>query len=182
MNIKKITTILAYLSKKIDRLTKLKALKIIYFIDKFHLMEYGRSVLTLDYKKLQYGPVPEQILNIIDNPNALKPSDHNYLEEYIEFAQDKYRTISAKKPPDLLELSKSELKIIDKVINEYGHKTPKELVDITHKELAWINAPWYSRLDIKDIVDGLNKKAKNELILNLNEDYNTQKELSSLLA
>lgn len=171
------------MSSKINCPSKLKVVKLMYFIDKFHLIKYGRHVLCLDYKRLELGPVPSQALEIINDPHALlRRDDLKYLEEHIEFADNKYRTIRPKKEPDLKELSKSEIKVINKVLNKYGKMSARELINVSHKEKAWLNAPWYSQLDIADIIDSLEDDDKKHIIDALQEDNRVSRELNLLLA
>ena len=117
MKIRKIITLLNYLSQHIDCLTKLKAAKLIYFIDKFHLTQYGRFVTHDRYSKLPLGPVPSNILNLINDPyTSLTEEDACFLNKNISFENTSYRTISSTSAPDLDELSDSETTIIQQVI------------------------------------------------------------------
>ena len=49
-DIKKITTVLAYLAQSVPGLTIQKAFCLMYFADKKHLIEYGRTVTGDNYK------------------------------------------------------------------------------------------------------------------------------------
>ena len=163
MDIKKLTTLLAYLSEKLGPTTKLKAVKLLYFIDKAHLLEYGRFVTDDTYVKLPYGPVPTRILDIINEKEALFENEKTYLNQYLKIENNKNRTMHCKKTPDLEELSKSELKVIDQVIAQYGKLSLGKLLDESHKEKAWLNAEPHNDLSIEDMISDLPQEKKKEL-------------------
>ena len=138
MKIEKVITILNYLATKLGAIDKLKAIKFLFFIDKEHLIKYGRFVT--DGKYLKYSPelVPTKIFNIITVPEILSDDKKQYLFDNLDIdLNDRYRAMTSKKEPDLLELSKSELKITDIIINKYGNYTESQLIDAIHKEYAY---------------------------------------------
>jgi uncharacterized phage-associated protein len=177
MNIRKIVTILNYLSTKLVSLDKLKAVKLLYFIDKLHLLEYGRFVTDDVYIKMKYGPVPTRILDIINDSDNLFNDDKKYLNKYINIDSNNFKNITSKKSPDLNELSKSEIKIIDKVLEEYGKFSSNKLIDISHKEYAWINAQNQDPLNFDDIIIDLPEDKKEELL----EHYREYKETNLMM-
>lgn len=71
MNVKKIVTVLNYLASKIGPVDKLKVVKLLYFIDKRHFIQYGRFVTNDCYIKMPLGPVPSNVLDVIDNPDEM---------------------------------------------------------------------------------------------------------------
>lgn len=176
MNIKKLVTILDYLAFKLNSIDKLKAVKLLYYIDKIHFIEYGRFVTNDTYLKLPYGPVPTRILDILnDNENNMFEDEKKYLDKYIEIDSHKNRNIKSKKMPDLSELSKSEIKIIDRVLAEYGKYSGKQLIDIAHKEYAWKKAGSHEPLSVKDMIKDLPSDKKKELLNHFQEDKETNK-------
>ncbi len=166
MDIKKIVSILNFLSQRVNYFTKLKAAKLLYFADKEHLIQYGRSITDDRYIKMKYGPVPTRILNIINYPDEylMEPDNRKYLHTFLTFSEDKRRTINSKLDPDLDDLSKSEIRVLEHVIKQYGHFTASELIKISHKEFAYQNASDGDFLFVGDIVHGLKKEHREELL------------------
>ena len=166
MDIKKIVSILNFLSQRVNYLTKLKAAKLLYFADKEHLIQYGRSITNDRYIKMKYGPVPTRILNIINYPDEylLESENRKYLHTFLIFSEDKRKTINSKLKPDLNELSKSEIKVLDHIIKKYGHFTASKLIKISHKEYAYKNAADGDFLLVSDIVHDLKKEHREELL------------------
>lgn len=166
MDIKKIVSILNFLSQRVNYFTKLKAAKLLYFADKEHLIQYGSSITDDRYIKMKYGPVPTRILNIINNPDEylMEPENRKYLHKFLSFSKDKRKTINSKLNSDLYELSKSEIKVLNHIVKKYGHFTASELIKISHKEFAYKNANDGDFLLISDIVHDLKKEHREELL------------------
>jgi uncharacterized phage-associated protein len=165
MNIKKFVTILNYLSQKAPPLTKMKASKLLYFIDKKHFIDYGRFVTEDRYVKMQWGPVPSRILNIINCPEEyiLDKDNKKYFDANLAISKDAKRIIKSKCPPDLDELSKSEITVMEQVIKKYGKCTITRLVDLGHREFAWKNAADADFISVEDMISGLDEDRKKEL-------------------
>jgi len=136
MDIKKIITILNYLSLHVPNLCKLKASKLLYFADKEHFIKYGRFITGDVYKRLKYGPIPSNILNIINRPESLSKEQYDYLNNNITFRNNRLRTILNKCDPDLDELSDSEIEILDQIINKFKSWSSFDLFKLSHKEYA----------------------------------------------
>jgi uncharacterized phage-associated protein len=176
MNARKIITILDYLALKLNSVSKLKAIKLLYFIDKEHFVRFGRFVTNKPYVKMKYGPVPLTILSIIDSPSSsLEKDDYSYLKRHISFAATNYRTITSIKQPDLDKLSESEIEVIDAILSEIGNKTSSELVDKSHEEYAWINTSDFDVIPVEKIVHGLPKEKKEKILARYNDDLDTRK-------
>ncbi|GBR76689.1 hypothetical protein NO2_1200 [Candidatus Termititenax persephonae] len=183
MNIRKITTILCYLSEQLGGITKLQAAKLLYFIDKQHLIKYGRFVTNDIYLKYQYGPVPTKVLDIINSyDDVLFDEEKKYFLDHLAIDDGSKRGMRNKKLPDLDELSISEQETIDEVIAVYGKMSVSALVDISHEEKAWKNAEDYDMLNIEDIADELPADKKKELLSRLQQDKEINQFLRLLCA
>jgi uncharacterized phage-associated protein len=184
MNIKKIITILGYLADSLGPITKLKVVKLFYYIDKNHLINYGRVITKDDYIHLPLGPIPTRILDIINDPEFyLDTESVRYLYQYLVIdLTSKFRTTTSIKKPDLDELSQSEIKTIDTVIEQYGRFTEGQLIDLTHKEKAYLKSASNDKLQIEDIIDGIAEQKKKELLSLYYEDSKTDQALHCMVA
>ncbi len=182
MNIKKIISILNYLSTKVNYLTKLKAVKLLYFADKEHLIRYGRFITGDFYKKLPYGPIPQQTLILIDDPNYIIFSRNlkNYLDENISFSDSRYRTISSKKKPDLEYISLSEIEILDEIIEKYKNLHPLQLADLSEKEYCFEHSEQLEIISIEKIIHDIPEEQKKEL-LEVNKEYIEEERILSAI-
>lgn len=183
MNVKKVITVLNYLARKIGPVDKLKVVKLLYFIDKRHFIQYGRFVTNDCYIKMPLGPVPSKVLDVIDNPeDMLGKATLDYLRDNISIdVSTNNRTITSCKEPDIEELSRSEIKIIDQVIAEYGGYPASRLVDLTHREKAWINAGDLDELSIEDMLNGVEEEKKSELITLYKDSITTNKVFRAIM-
>lgn len=183
MDIKKIVTILNYLAIKITYLTKLKAIKLLYFIDKAHLIRFGRFITNDDYVKLHQGPVHSYILYMINDPALWirHERDLNYLRSNISFSNCKNRTIKSLKDPDLNELSLSEKKVIDTIISKYGHLHVGQLIELSHKEYFWDILDFNEHITAEKMVhNDISEEQKKELLLVLKEYKEEERILAAI--
>src|SRR5688572_6335425 len=67
-NGEKLVHVLAYFAGHgVNDLTKLKAAKLLYFIDKYHLWHFGRPVVGGPYFCMPFGPVPGRALQAMND-------------------------------------------------------------------------------------------------------------------
>jgi len=124
---------LLYLCEKMGGSTKHQLSKMLYFADKYHLKEFGRTITGDKYTKMEYGPVPSQTYHHL---------------RYSEFINDIFEVegyhVKGKRDSDKDELSESDRKALDFSIQEYGTLSFGELTDVSHDatwEAAKDNAP-----------------------------------------
>ena len=143
-NPEKLVQALAYFAERgVADLDKMKAAKLLFHVDKYHLLTYGRPVLGDSYACMEYGPVPSTSLNVMgdviaDDP-AYPPVAKPLFDEFIsvQSAGRKYPVFCAKKAPDLDAFSDSDIEALDRVIAEHGTKSPRQLSEESHLEPAW---------------------------------------------
>jgi uncharacterized phage-associated protein len=124
-------------------LTKLKAAKLLYFADKKHLLNFGRPILGDVYFCLTYGPAPSFALNEMGDAiekTEVEDVDQNLFRQYLDVNRpysNSYPVFKAKQKFDPEVFSDSELEVLDYVAQNYGGRTARQLVDLTHEELTW---------------------------------------------
>lgn len=141
----KFVQVLAYLAQaRLPRLDKLKAAKLLYFCDKYHLLRYGRPVLGDVYFCLDHGPVPSASLNLMNDaitPICIKGMKQPFLEMFAKYLavdhKPAYPEFISKEAPEFDLLSKSELEALDATIKKYGKYTPWRLRELTHADPTW---------------------------------------------
>ncbi len=71
-DLKKAAQSLNCLAKKSGgRINKMKAIKLIYFADRYYLRKYGRPVANDEYVAMGYGPVGSKTKDIAENTSFL---------------------------------------------------------------------------------------------------------------
>lgn len=142
-------------------LDKLKICKLIYYADKYHLINYGNPIIGDRYVHLQRGPVPSLALDImndiLDSKSPVYPdSSFNKFTEYLitkKIFFHAFPVFVLKKAPDEDCLSESELEAIKNTIDRYGKFSSFELIEATHKESPWLKTTQTSSIDYRLFFD-----------------------------
>jgi uncharacterized phage-associated protein len=135
---KLVQTLAFFAARGVPDLTKMKAAKLLFYLDKKHLLERGRPVLGDVYYCLQHGPVPSFSLNIM-NVAADQTSDEpvegwNAFLDVVPARAGANRVIRSLKNPDLDVFSESEIQALEWVLKEHGRKTASQLRNETHED------------------------------------------------
>jgi uncharacterized phage-associated protein len=129
-------------------LTVGKMMKMLFLADKYHLVRYGRPITGDKYEAMDAGPVPSFAYNLFKQL-VIKPTTPpcRQLAEALDVDRSyQLPRFSAKNGAqfDADQLSVSDLKAIDKTIEQFGGKTFEELSAITHTMAAYDKA-WKSK-------------------------------------
>jgi len=139
LNKDKAVNSLLFVVHKLIKADKHKTYKILYFADQKHLVKYGRPIMGDTYFKLEFGPVPSFVKNIVDE-------NIHGLEEVVAVYHQYY--IKALKEPDLDLLSESDIECLNEAIIENKDLDFDALTKKSH-DYAYENASW--PLDYIDI-------------------------------
>ena len=161
-NVDKFIACLSLFAKEAFRdFSKLKAAKLLYFADKYHVIHYGRPITGDIYIHQDYGPIPSKSLDIMnevlyDRDTGFieeEMSNRNKVQEFISvkrgFFRHRYPIFVSIKEPALNCLSETELEAVRETIKRYGKYSPGKLVDLTHKEAAWQNTQKNDEIDYR---------------------------------
>ena len=121
-----IQPVLYILNKAGKALDTHKISKILYFADRDHLAKYGTSISGDTYMKMQFGPVPSTIYDIIK-------AVQGKIIAIASFNED--------------EFSQSEMQCLDHSIKQYLHKSFSFLTEESH-DTAW-DAAMYTMDELK---------------------------------
>jgi uncharacterized phage-associated protein len=135
-----------FAEKSGGRINRMKALKLIYFADRYHLRKYGRLVTNDTYYAMDNGPVASASKDIAEESDFIGREAQNYASSYIE-AYSRYDFIS-KKPTDKSEFSKSDIEAINYAWDKFGQLDEWGIVDLTHKY-----PDWYKHKQSLELVD-----------------------------
>lgn len=143
-DVEKFVNAVAYFVKNVRKIDKLKAAKLLYFLDKYHLVNYGRPVTGDCYHSLDYGPVPSMSLDIMNDVISGLPlrralPNKQIFEKYlrVDDKKSRYPKFILNREPDLGVFSESEIEALNHTVKKYGGRSGAELIDLTHKELTW---------------------------------------------
>ena len=133
-------------SRDLPRFDKYRASKLLFLADREHLLRFGRPITGDSYSALPYGPTPNRVLCLLDGLEKVTlegadPASDEVAElaKHFDVFEDEYSTYHARSGVDLDSLSKSDMKVLDDVIEEHGRKTFNELKTLTHNMKAYTN-------------------------------------------
>lgn len=134
---RKIIQALAYLASKQKNKTmgNMKAYKLLWLADRYHLNQTGRTITGDTYYAMPYGIVPSDAKCILENTKTKLYNPRNYKEQFIcGCGEHKFRSISE---PDINVFSDSDQDALDKVLAIYGDYNAKQLSELSHKFPEW---------------------------------------------
>ncbi|PWC18100.1 Panacea domain-containing protein [Brenneria corticis] len=143
------------LLKRGGRMAYIKLMKLLYLADREYMLTYGYSMTGDRAVSMDNGPVLSKTYDLLKSGS---PQEESPWSEWI--AGEKDYEVSIKKQVRGLdddeafdELSRADLRILDKVFSEFGGYKRFELCDLTHKMCAEWQNPHGSSVPIspKDI-------------------------------
>ncbi len=133
----KATQALAYLASKQGGPTnKMKALKLIFFADRYHFRRFGRPITGDAYFAMDYGPVPSGTKDLAESGPFLGDNEREYAQGFIQtIDKQTFQKIAA---PDTRLLSNSDVSALNWAWDNFGYMDQFQLAEYTHKYPEWL--------------------------------------------
>ncbi len=151
MNIpaQKLKAIILYFCEKTEPkfLGKVKLMKLFYYLDFAHVKKYGCPVTFDNYVKLEHGPIPSVIKNMVDDAEC--DPDVSVLSDIINIEHkegtEMHRIVPRRKlqTSDVDLLSKTEIEVLDNICQRFGEKNTDFIEQASHKESPWLKSAMY---------------------------------------
>jgi uncharacterized phage-associated protein len=132
-----------------NRVNKMKALKLVFFADRYHLRRYGRPIVGDRYVAMLNGPVPSLAKDLAESTEYLAVCDKEYADRFLSRTTGNLTVISLA-PVDEDVFSDSDLEALDFAWTVFGGFGEFELRDITHAYPEWSKH--------KESIDGSSRK------------------------
>lgn len=135
------------------KINKMKAIKLLWAADRYHIRKYGRSITDDNYRAMKYGPVGSVAKDIAENSSFCDEETRKYAAQYIvPISNLEFKSTAA---PDLDVFSDSDLEALKFAHDNFGKFTQFQLADISHAYPEWkihkgagqMNIPEMSYLD-----------------------------------
>ena len=107
--------------------------KLLYFCDFNYYEIYEEHLTGARYKKMPYGPVPQQ-MNIIIDQMIEKNQLQRIKTDYHAFTQTRYLPLVK---PDLTQLSAAEIIVIDNVVRIMSDWNANQISEYSHQDKPW---------------------------------------------
>lgn len=179
---------MTHMAAKVSDLTKLRAAKLLYFADKYHLTTYGRPIVGDCYIRMDHGPVPSQSLDLMNeliSPliiRGVKRPTLDAMQQYLEVdSRGKQPRFQARKKPDYSVLSESDVEALDRSIALFGRASITSIWNAGHKERSWKETPPLQKIDYRLFFDESSAEQR-ELLALLEEDQAGEELLNEGLA
>ncbi len=133
---RKATQALNYLARRDGgSINKLKALKLVYFADRYHLRRYGRPVIGDEYLAMNYGPVPSGTKDLAEMGDFLGEEEASYAKAFLR-PMDRY-TYASEQPVEEPVFSQSDREALAWAWDRFGKLDGFTLAEMTHAYPEW---------------------------------------------
>ncbi len=135
-NYKKAVQALSFLAQKSGgRINKMKAIKLIYFADRYHLRKFGRPVTNDEYYAMPFGPINSGAKDLSERTAFLGPKEKDYSVQFIEpIDWLDYKSIHDLDPT---VFSESDLEALSFAWERFGNLDQFQLAKLTHQYPEW---------------------------------------------
>jgi len=117
-------------------INRLKALKLIFFADRYHLRKYGRAVVGAHYYAMKNGPVASEVKHVAElNEEWLNSEQRGYAKAFLRKTSPYlFESLAA---PDERVFSKTDLEALHFACEKFGQLREFELSELTHHYPEW---------------------------------------------
>lgn len=137
INVNKFKNILLYILEKCagkPNVGETVLYKLLYFSDFNYYELYENHLTGATYRKLPYGPVPQNLDSVIHQ--MIEKSQLKRVKTiYHGYPQTRYLPLEK---PDLTELKASEKEVIDRVIEQLSDWSASAISNYSHKDIPWL--------------------------------------------
>lgn len=116
-------------------INKMKALKLLFFADRFHLRKYGRPITNDEYFAMNYGPVPSGGKDLVDGSDFRPDVEKSYAGQFID--ADKRYEFSSVNEVEALVFSQTDQEALAFAWEHFGKMDQFELAELTHHYPEW---------------------------------------------
>jgi uncharacterized phage-associated protein len=133
---KKATQILNYFATRAGgKINRMKALKLVFLADRYHLRKYGRLVSNDLYIAMKLGPIPSLIMDIAEADKSLNKNFKEYVLKYLKVTNN--TIIESTKDVDDSFFSESDVEALSFSWKTFSHLDQWGISDFTHNYPEW---------------------------------------------
>lgn len=139
-----------YVTHRLKRKDFHKIFKVLYFADRNHISDYGRSITGDTYIAMPDGPVPSNLYDIFKSVRGdgfFK--DSGTFSTY--FSISGWDVVKPEMEPNLKKLSHTDISYLDSSIAEYGDLGWEEVREKSH-DYAWANTVPNNPISLENLI------------------------------
>jgi uncharacterized phage-associated protein len=126
-------------------MTKKKLFKLLYFADREHLVTYARPILNDYYVNMDQGPVPSASYDLVKA--NLQRWPQSVIDAFSKHVEVSGIHLSVREPTGTDLLSKSDIAVLDAIIDRYRARSADYLSALSHRHKAWLESQRNRRID-----------------------------------
>ncbi len=143
--VEKILELLLYLAHARPMADKYQAVKFFYLADREHLNRHGRPITHEVYYALPFGPVASHTMDLIERDRRTMidagVEELPFITEQVMKGGKQVTVIGRPlREVDFDLFSKSDIRVFDEILRDFGDKTFDELFQLTHQHYAYKRA------------------------------------------
>lgn len=153
----KITQLLNFFIRKNSNshIQKLKAIKLLWAADRYHIRKYGRLVSNDEYCALKFGPVASLAKDVADlDLDYLDSSYIDYINDYLK-RDEKRLELWSHNPVEEESFSKTDLEALEFAWDNFGALNGFDIAVISHDYPEWLR--------YKEVIES--KTSRHEVIV-----------------
>ena len=121
------------------RIGKLRALKLVYLADRYHLRKYGRPITNDQYIAMEYGPVASSVKDIAELSDFLGREERRYAVRFLAPAYThQVKSLAAVDSDVLSESDRAALQVTWRRFGRNGRADGFDLARLTHCYPEWL--------------------------------------------
>jgi uncharacterized phage-associated protein len=146
---------LLYVANRLGRKDYHKIFKVLYFADREHLVKYGSPITGDTYIKMQKGPVPSKLYDMVKSVKC--GVDYRYTNTYGKACSSAQALavsgymVSPLRDADMDFLSQTNVEELDASLAAYGKLSHSELTERSHG-VAWKEAEKDRAISLESIL------------------------------
>lgn len=111
--------------------------KLLFYADFAHYKNHGSSITGCRYAAIPFGPVPDKFHSLFDKMRS-DSLVHIEYQEYQNGSSGEKFSANSKFVFNASLFENTELEVMEKVKEQFKGKSTKAVVDISHRETAWL--------------------------------------------
>lgn len=129
---------LCYLLSKLKQADKIHLVKLMYLADKYHLMNYGRTITNDEFKAFDNGPAGSRTIDVLEFDAFVLGKDISLAKKLFQKGEG-YTYLPGKGclTHEIEMLSESDIEALDFVIANFGKMNQWDVVKYTHTLQEW---------------------------------------------
>lgn len=136
-NIPVIIEAIGYLLQKLKKADKIYLIKLLYLADKYHAMQYGRTVTGDSFFAFENGPAGSNTMDILEYDPLVLGKYAGKAGLCFEIIGGHEYEAGPKCGPPFDMLSESDIEALDFVLGKFGSMKTWDVVEYTHTLKEW---------------------------------------------